>query len=315
MSAAKRIVEVDILRAMAIAFVVLGHVLMVTPTGWFLRDCIYSFHMPLFFILSGFVTASSFEAHPDVWRKVRKSTRRLLVPYVVCGLLIMPVVNTLLTGQPEPSFIEGWKNAFVRNRFLWYLPCCFFLNCCFVVGRPLWRLIVLVAVLGIVYWLFPQIDYIRSVLSYIIPFFTGVFLFHHADWMLKPSGRAALVSSAALVAIAVGFALLGERTLGAHLLRSMGGLAAVLPLAFVAERAARHPMLGEALAIPGRNTLFTYCFDFCAAPIAMQFFAPSNLWQALAIGFGIVVLANLIVLGWGEMKASLALELARMKKG
>lgn len=60
----KRIVELDILRAMAILFVVMGHTLMGSDVNRFLRGCIYSFHMPLMFIISGFVAAMSFAARP-----------------------------------------------------------------------------------------------------------------------------------------------------------------------------------------------------------------------------------------------------------
>ena len=56
-----RMQSVDIVRAMAIVFVVLGHALIYANCGNFLMGCIYSFHMTLLFSLSGFVTAASWE--------------------------------------------------------------------------------------------------------------------------------------------------------------------------------------------------------------------------------------------------------------
>ena len=57
----KRYTEVDIARGIGILFVVLGHSIKQTgvQAGWIriLTYIIYSFHMPLFFCLSGFVSA------------------------------------------------------------------------------------------------------------------------------------------------------------------------------------------------------------------------------------------------------------------
>ena len=57
----KRYTEVDIARGVGILFVVLGHAIKQTQVsaGWIrvLAYIIYSFHMPLFFCLSGFVSS------------------------------------------------------------------------------------------------------------------------------------------------------------------------------------------------------------------------------------------------------------------
>ena len=57
----KRIPEIDYIRGFAIFLVVLGHSIIVFPinlhqTTWcmYLYDLIYSFHMPLFFAISGY---------------------------------------------------------------------------------------------------------------------------------------------------------------------------------------------------------------------------------------------------------------------
>lgn len=294
----KRLVELDILRAWAIVFVVLGHTLAVSKASMFARGCIYSFHMPLFFIISGFVAAMSHEANPEVGSKIVRSAKRLLGPYVVCGLLVVPLVNCFLTGQIVEQFLYIWNKAFVINRFLWYLPSCFILICCYLLSRRVWVLLLILAAMGLVYFLFPCLDYLRSALSYAFPFFSGVYLFHHKEWVLRPSRRLALVSLVIFIPLAAGFALLNEHSFPAHVLRSFGGLAALFPLAYVTAWLAPHEMLAKLLAYPGKNTLFTYCFDYCAVPISLHYYRPTNAFFALLLGFAIVFAANFIVLTW-----------------
>lgn len=135
-AASGRMQSLDIVRAAAIMFVILGHALIYAECADFLMGCIYSFHMGLLFVLSGFVTAASWErsgaAGPQMaLRKIGRSARRLLIPYAFCGIAVVPMVNFMQTGRFAHSFITGWRNAFLLNRFLWYLPCCFFLICIF----------------------------------------------------------------------------------------------------------------------------------------------------------------------------------------
>ena len=109
-----RMQSVDIVRAMAIVFVVFGHALIYANRGELLMRVIYAFHMPLLFVLSGLVAAASWErsagctpsaqANPAAnglaaLRKIGRSARRLLLPYAACGLVVMPTVNFLLTGR------------------------------------------------------------------------------------------------------------------------------------------------------------------------------------------------------------------------
>lgn len=89
-----RDVSLDVARGIAIVCVVLGH------GDYFgapaeMVNAIFTFHMPLFFVLSGFLTSP--EARPDT-RYVRKCARSLLLPYAVtCAItLLLYAVRTLL---------------------------------------------------------------------------------------------------------------------------------------------------------------------------------------------------------------------------
>lgn len=76
----KRIDAFDIMKGITILLMIVGH-----TTGQFasLRNFIFSFHMPLFFVIAGYF----FRPLP-LWAAVRKNFRRLYVPYLFTALLL-----------------------------------------------------------------------------------------------------------------------------------------------------------------------------------------------------------------------------------
>lgn len=74
----KRLDWIDIAKGIAIILVIVGHTV---PNPCPLRHAIFSFHMPVFFILAGYTF------RPKPWRELLSgSVSRLLVPYVVLAL-------------------------------------------------------------------------------------------------------------------------------------------------------------------------------------------------------------------------------------
>ena len=128
----KRYTEVDIARGIGILFVVLGHSIKQTgvQAGWIriLTYIIYSFHMPLFFCLSGFVSARLLRMNREERvLYVRSRAKRLLVPYFVIGLLYIPVKLRLsamavkpFTAADIPKMLMG-QNPDVSLWFLYIL--------------------------------------------------------------------------------------------------------------------------------------------------------------------------------------------------
>ena len=304
--------SMDIVRAMAITFVVLGHALIYANSGTFLMGCIYSFHMALMFALSGFVTAASWERSGGeglrlVRSKIGRSARRLLVPYAICGIAIMPTVNFLLTGNLAEAFITGWRNAFLLNRFLWYLPCCFFLVCIFAAIAVATRRtcgIRWVAGVGVAFTLVvaahilaPGVDYLRSVMNYFAAFFAGAWLWTRRDAVLHPGRRLLACASIAFVTLAMAFPLMPEIPIfGKNIVKPIVGVAALFPLIALADKIKGPAALGMSHA--GRTTLFLYCFDFFATPIAVRYFTPAGILPTLAIAICVIALGIFLNLAW-----------------
>lgn len=87
----KRLDWIDIAKGIAIILVIVGHTV---PNPSPLRHAIFSFHMPVFFILAGYTF------RPKPWRELLSgSVSRLLVPYVILALA-WQVPSFLMIGVP-----------------------------------------------------------------------------------------------------------------------------------------------------------------------------------------------------------------------
>lgn len=132
----KRIHWIDICKAAAIFAIVLGHVLRSGP----LQQYVLSFHVPLFFLLSGVVFSSG---DKGFFAFIKSKAKAILVPYAIWAA-ISCVIYAVLGGFAADvlgvnitqgdsfidtviSFIYGNESVFtmVANLPLWFLPCLF----------------------------------------------------------------------------------------------------------------------------------------------------------------------------------------------
>ena len=110
----QRLEYIDILRAFAIFLVTLGHVLEYGGYGdGLLHGVIYSFHMPLFFAISGFVAAYSLRNDGNARLDLRgfvylvwKKFRFIMIPYFAWNLVV------------HPFAFSGFKMSMVGYRLL-----------------------------------------------------------------------------------------------------------------------------------------------------------------------------------------------------
>ena len=77
----KRITWVDMAKGYGIIAVFIGHLVQ----GGMLGNFVYSFHLPLFFFLSGYL----FHANVDFLTFLKKKARSILVPYFSLGIFIV----------------------------------------------------------------------------------------------------------------------------------------------------------------------------------------------------------------------------------
>lgn len=146
---AKRDPAVDTLRGMGMLLVIIGHVFVDEWTQY-----IYSFHMPLFFFLSGYCSARK-EALDPPPRYLRRKCRTLLLPYAVFFFLSLALYNLrfslagglyLKNAMTLPAVLSalvlsgGRLNTIPLYNFpLWFLPHLFVADAAFYGLRRLGR--------------------------------------------------------------------------------------------------------------------------------------------------------------------------------
>ncbi len=91
----RRIAWIDIAKAIAIFAMIQGHT---TPYGSAARNFIYSFHMPLFFILTGF-TSKSVNTFSEFWKQLKKDFLKILLPCI--GVQALNGLISLLMYQED----------------------------------------------------------------------------------------------------------------------------------------------------------------------------------------------------------------------
>ncbi|MDO5340845.1 MAG: acyltransferase family protein [Bacteroidia bacterium] len=121
--------ELDIVKTVAVTAMVVGHSLL---EGSPLRCFIYSFHMPCFFLISGFLFKEE-----QLCAAIKKSFFRLIRPFVITLSAIIfihaimqqwPTVMSKVLGLVYPSSVATNPSVFryANVGVLWFLPAMFF---------------------------------------------------------------------------------------------------------------------------------------------------------------------------------------------
>lgn len=106
----KRKLWLDMAKGVAIILMVVGH----TPIPRVASDFIYAFHMPLFFIASGFT--SDYAKHKTIWSYVKHKTRTIMLPFVIYSVIVVCLM-LLVDNKAVVSLSGGWGGY-----ALWFIP-------------------------------------------------------------------------------------------------------------------------------------------------------------------------------------------------
>ena len=124
----KRYEYIDIAKGLGMFAIVWGHI---CCKGW--SNClVYSFHIPLFFFLSGMMFDEN--KYPNFLPFIAKRAKRLLIPYVVYSVItwIIWALFSMLVHRPVESYLnpllqtivaKGSGGFLVHNVALWFIPC------------------------------------------------------------------------------------------------------------------------------------------------------------------------------------------------
>lgn len=144
---------ISFLQSWGIILVVIGHSFYAYGNDNIFHKWIYSFHMPLFMFISGYLLWYSLHSKGqslinmslnDRLVFIKKKAKRLLIPYVVISTLafIPKTMMSFLSARPVELTLDDyvsmllfpWKNVII---YFWFLPTLFIIFVIVIVGRGL----------------------------------------------------------------------------------------------------------------------------------------------------------------------------------
>lgn len=191
----ERLTYLDVAKGIGILLVVIGHVYAFNRqiVDRFFVIWLYSFHMPLFFIISGMLIA--YKDEKDIWKFVKKRIKGILIPYVFFSIFSI-IVFAIVNDFSREVFVQNVKATIcgVGIDTLWFLPALFFGEVIFFVLRNLLKN-----------------KYVICIISAII-YILG-------NFMMKDYGLICLFLGR--ICIAVGFIMIGNYTMNLIRKRNM----------------------------------------------------------------------------------------------
>ena len=123
----KRLGYLDMVKGVGIFFVVLGHISYISQSALY---WIFSFHMPLFFIVSGFLIDIKDEPSGKLSETVRKKFRSIIIPYLWFSLayFIIDILNIYVFKNADFNTLTVnliSSVTFYGVSVLWFLPALF----------------------------------------------------------------------------------------------------------------------------------------------------------------------------------------------
>lgn len=191
----ERLTYLDVAKGIGILLVVIGHVYAFNRqiVDRFFVVWLYSFHMPLFFIISGMLIA--YKDEKDIWKFVKKRIKGILIPYVFFSIFSI-IVFAIVNDFNREVFVQNVKATIcgVGIDTLWFLPALFFGEVIFFVLRNLLKN-----------------KYVICIISAII--------YTLGNFMMKDYGLICLFLGR--ICIAVGFIMIGNYTMNLIRKRNM----------------------------------------------------------------------------------------------
>lgn len=274
-----RLTYIDALRGFAIIMVVIGH--LYTRNGYgdsILTTVIYSFHMPLFFFISGFVARYSYRPLTSLkitWKYVWGKTYKILLPYFVWCICVRPFCFNNPIKVLHNISTNGIMSLFLYE--YWFLPCLFSLSMLFIIFMHFFKqptklnlfvsftiLAALIAMCTIAFYMFPNVILFKHIISYFLPYFFGVMYASYYNRFVILSSNLILRFMCILLFVilnGVYFEYHGQG-LVAQVSRLLCGFSAIILLINLFRQYELNTFCGSQLQLIGKNTLGIYLIHF-----------------------------------------------------
>lgn len=199
-----RQVWIDLVKGVAICLVVMGHFPW-SGSGQIIKNAIYSFHMPLFFIMAGCTAAISASRSFSVSNFLFKRFVSVFIPYTCwCFLMGIPFSNIADLFQTY-SFNDHLHTFICGDVMQWFLICLFVLHIMYAMYKfvtnkfsSVWvRLMTAGCLFVFIFFLhrlwgrtsadapYWSLDFLTNAYQFFVPFAVGVFMMEHPNMFRK----------------------------------------------------------------------------------------------------------------------------------
>lgn len=174
-----RIGYIDLVKAVAILLVVWGHIIQQGVVNCWHENTvisiIYSFHMPLFFIVSGMFMGKSFSL--SFGELIKKRGIQLLIPAFVTAT-ILTIIKCIVSNKLSISFCLSWFKEYIP----WFLMTLFICSMVIYIAIRIFRRDWLACVMSTLLLLIIPYDHIVPVVnSYLIFIWIGYFIMKYMN--------------------------------------------------------------------------------------------------------------------------------------
>lgn len=182
----KRIRWIDISKGIGIILVLMGHVSKIK----IINNIIFSFHMPLFFMISGYL-------YKNKEKFVKNKFKKILIPYFlfsIVSFLYWFIIERHIRSQSinplyafsNIFFARGGSDNYIFNVVLWFLPCLFITETIFWILEnkfPKKRIGIIVFLSSIIGFIYPKVIEFR--LPFCIDIFFTSIVFYYIGYIFK----------------------------------------------------------------------------------------------------------------------------------
>lgn len=187
---------IDVLRGTAVILMVLGHCIQYgngrafsQPEVFFNNiafQLIYSFHMPLFMLISGYLFIYTVEKHRSIISFAKNRFLRLLLPIIAWDTILY--IRFAWEAEKTDGWIKEWIISYCKSipEAYWFLWAIFYCSIAVWIGRYLFRDSIVYYLLGFLLTFFaPEVVDNLYLYKFMYPFFVGGYLFAKNQELIK----------------------------------------------------------------------------------------------------------------------------------
>ncbi|SOD99816.1 acyltransferase family protein [Spirosoma fluviale] len=282
----ERFIYIDRLKGVAIVLVVIGHIIQfntVESSQNVLFGIIYSFHMPLFMFISGYLAQKTVKdsIYNNYLLFLKKKAQSLLIPYFVWSLVVDKLffVEEIHYSLKDPITLikNGSGLWFLLYLFLLYLTYSAFFYVSIKINKRIYVLvdILIICLLLLCFVLVKKmqlVSYIDSLTLYFLFFFSGVIISKYQkikNVMLEKYTFSIFLTVFLILSIHYKFT---DTSLFNKLIKLIVAYSAIMALYYITIKISWNAFVDRCISYCGRNSLIIYATHFRLAKLVSGLF-------------------------------------------